>query len=45
MTISCHHHLNVTDVDAQKKFFVDTLGGAPVAIASTSDAISVFRMR
>ena len=22
-----HHHLNTTNVDAQKKFFVDTLGG------------------
>ena len=29
MTISGHHHLNVTDVEAHKRFFVDTLGGAP----------------
>jgi catechol 2,3-dioxygenase-like lactoylglutathione lyase family enzyme len=28
-----HHHLNVTSITAQKKFFVDTLGGAPVTIA------------
>ncbi len=42
MTISCHHHLNVTDVEAHKKFFVDTLGGALVAIASTSDAVIRF---
>src|SRR5918995_685563 len=28
-----HHHLNVTSITAQKKFFVDTLGGIPVTIA------------
>ncbi|MEP7307763.1 MAG: VOC family protein [Acidobacteriota bacterium] len=42
MTISCHHHLNVTDLDAHKKFFVDTLGGALVAIGSTSDTVVSF---
>src|SRR5207244_8789753 len=25
-----HHHLNTTNMDAQKKFFVGTLGGTPV---------------
>ena len=29
------HHLNTTNVDAQKKFFVDTLGGTPVTIGTT----------
>jgi catechol 2,3-dioxygenase-like lactoylglutathione lyase family enzyme len=28
-----HHHLNVTSIAEQKKFFVDTLGGVPVTIA------------
>jgi catechol 2,3-dioxygenase-like lactoylglutathione lyase family enzyme len=42
MTIACHHHLNVTDVAAQKKFFVDTLGGEPVAIASPAGVIIRF---
>ena len=28
-----HHHLNVTSVAEQKKFFVDTLGGVPVTVA------------
>jgi catechol 2,3-dioxygenase-like lactoylglutathione lyase family enzyme len=27
-----HHHLNVTSVDAHKKFWIDTLGGKPVAV-------------
>src|SRR6476620_6288365 len=29
-----HHHLNTTNMDAQKKFFVDTLGGTLVKIGS-----------
>jgi predicted enzyme related to lactoylglutathione lyase len=29
-----HHHLNTTNMDAQKKFFVDTLGGKVVKIGS-----------
>ena len=29
-----HHHLNTTNMDAQKKFFVDTLGGALVKFGS-----------
>src|SRR5438105_14172092 len=29
-----HHHLNTTNMDAQKKFFVDTLGGSVVKIGS-----------
>jgi catechol 2,3-dioxygenase-like lactoylglutathione lyase family enzyme len=30
-----HHHLNTNNVDAQKKFFVDTLGGTPITIGTT----------
>jgi len=30
-----HHHLNVSNVDASKKFFVDTLGGTVVKIGTT----------
>src|SRR5256885_16750656 len=29
-----HHHLNTTNMDAQKKFFVDTLGGSVLKIGS-----------
>src|SRR5258706_1363462 len=29
-----HHHLNTTNMDAQKKFYVDTLGGTPAKIGS-----------
>jgi catechol 2,3-dioxygenase-like lactoylglutathione lyase family enzyme len=29
-----HHHLNTTNMDAEKKFFVDTLGGTAVKIGS-----------
>ena len=28
-----HHHLNVTSIAEHKKFFVDALGGVPVAVA------------
>src|SRR6266536_730293 len=35
-----HHHLNVTSIDDHKKFWVDTLGGTPVKIGtSTTDII------
>jgi catechol 2,3-dioxygenase-like lactoylglutathione lyase family enzyme len=37
-----HHHLNVTSVDAHRKFFVDTLGGTSVDVPSTPDAIVRF---
>ncbi len=30
-----HHHLNTTDMNAQKKFLIDTLGGKLVTIGST----------
>src|SRR5262245_48572253 len=29
-----HHHLNTTNMDAQKKFFADTLGGSLIKIGS-----------
>jgi predicted enzyme related to lactoylglutathione lyase len=29
-----HHHLNTTNMDAQKKFYVDTLGGSVARIGS-----------
>src|ERR1700685_2802485 len=29
-----HHHLNTTNMDAEKKFFADTLGGTVAAIGS-----------
>ena len=29
-----HHHLNTTNMDAQKKFYADTLGGAVTKIGS-----------
>jgi predicted enzyme related to lactoylglutathione lyase len=29
-----HHHLNTTNMDAQKKFYVDTLGGSVAKIGS-----------
>ena len=31
-----HHHLNTTNVEAQKKFFVDTLGGAAIKIGTNN---------
>lgn len=30
-----HHHLNVTSVDAHKKFWIDTLGGTPAKLGSS----------
>jgi catechol 2,3-dioxygenase-like lactoylglutathione lyase family enzyme len=37
-----HHHLNVTNVDTQKKFFVDTLGGVPVKVGTNNLEIVKF---
>ena len=34
-----HHHLNTTNMDAQKKFFVDTLGGTLVKIGTNQQEI------
>jgi len=31
-----HHHINATDVEAHKRFWIDGLGGEPVAIGSSS---------
>jgi catechol 2,3-dioxygenase-like lactoylglutathione lyase family enzyme len=37
-----HHHLNTTNMDAQKKFFVDTLGGTVVKIGTNQQEIVKF---
>ena len=37
-----HHHVNTTNVDAQKKFFVDTLGGTAITIGSNQQEIIKF---
>ena len=37
-----HHHLNVTNVDAHKKFFVDTLGGVPAKVGTNNLEIIKF---
>src|SRR5436190_8568348 len=37
-----HHHLNTTNVEAQKKFFVDTLGGTAVKIGTSNTEIVKF---
>ena len=37
-----HHHLNTTNIDAQKKFFVDTLGGTVVKIGHEQREIVKF---
>src|SRR6185503_14902370 len=37
-----HHHLNTTSVEAQKKFFVDTLGGKAVKIGTNNTEIIEF---
>jgi catechol 2,3-dioxygenase-like lactoylglutathione lyase family enzyme len=34
-----HHHLAVSNVDAHRKFWVDTLGGTPVKMSPTTEAI------
>jgi catechol 2,3-dioxygenase-like lactoylglutathione lyase family enzyme len=37
-----HHHLNTTNMDAQKKFFVDTLGGTVMKIGTNQQEIVKF---
>jgi catechol 2,3-dioxygenase-like lactoylglutathione lyase family enzyme len=37
-----HHHLNVTSLDAHRRFFVDTLGGTPIALSAIPDAVVRF---
>ena len=37
-----HHHLNTTNIEAQKKFFVDTLGGVPIKIGTNNLEIVKF---
>ena len=37
-----HHHLNTTNMDAQKKFFVDTLGGTVVKFGTNQQEIVKF---
>ena len=34
-----HHHLNTTNMEAQKKFFVDTLGGTAVKFGPNNQEI------
>src|SRR5438477_5294656 len=34
-----HHHLNTTNMDAQKKFFVDTLGGTVVKLGANQEIV------
>jgi len=34
-----HHHLNTTNMDAQKKFFVNTLGGTVVKLANQQEIV------
>src|SRR5947207_10555140 len=31
-----HHHLNTTNMDAEKKFFVDTLGGTLIKVGTNN---------
>jgi catechol 2,3-dioxygenase-like lactoylglutathione lyase family enzyme len=37
-----HHHLNTTNIEAQKKFFVDTLGGKLIKIGTNNAEIVEF---
>jgi catechol 2,3-dioxygenase-like lactoylglutathione lyase family enzyme len=37
-----HHHLNVTSIDAHKKFWVDTLGGTSVKVGTSPNEIVMF---
>src|SRR5438874_3561087 len=37
-----HHHLNTTNMDAQKKFFVDTLGGKLVQVGQNKQEVIQF---
>ena len=34
-----HHHLNTTNIEAHKKFFVDTLGGKLIKIGTNNAEI------
>ena len=37
-----HHHLNVTSIDAHKKFWVDALGGKSVKVGTSPNEIVMF---
>jgi predicted enzyme related to lactoylglutathione lyase len=37
-----HHHLNTTNMDAQKKFFVDTLGGTLIKVGTNNAEVVRF---
>jgi catechol 2,3-dioxygenase-like lactoylglutathione lyase family enzyme len=37
-----HHYLNVTNIEEQKKFFVNALGGTPIKIGTSSTEIVKF---
>src|SRR5947207_8656207 len=37
-----HHHLNVTSVDAHKKFWIDTLGGKSVKVGTSPNEVVEF---
>lgn len=37
-----HHHLNTINIDAQKKFFVDTLGGTLIKVGTNNTEIVKF---
>jgi catechol 2,3-dioxygenase-like lactoylglutathione lyase family enzyme len=37
-----HHHLNASNIDAQKKFFVDTLGGKAIKIGTNNAEVVEF---
>ena len=37
-----HHHLNTTNIDAQKRFYVDTLGGTVVKLGANMQEIIKF---
>jgi len=37
-----HHHLNVTSIDAHRKFWVDTLGGKSVKVGTSPNEIVMF---
>ncbi len=37
-----HHHLNTTNVDAQKKFFVETLGGTLIKVGTNNAEVIRF---
>jgi catechol 2,3-dioxygenase-like lactoylglutathione lyase family enzyme len=37
-----HHHINTTNADAQKKFFVDTLGGTLIKVGTNNAEIVKF---